>query len=645
MDWGAFAVGFMNDQSKSIQKRLERAEDYKERQLEKADRSKAEFGKRKLVVSRALGKAKRLKGMGVTDEMIAAAASSGPTGIFDFADELTAYATKNNITGRFTQSQLKAITDTPELLKEDLGDDFNLTDHLNKTFGVGQASLGSTTSGKRNILQKAFGLGLTQATRADLDREAYYDGYSVMDINEMAAQDAYSDLLPGSTFRFTPGLDYDSAKVSTDFSRALSLNLDNAKVDIDAMEYGGAKEPEINAFKQQIREDTIRSYASSYGVKFLNDSSLRLEEKFPELHAELIAKYGTGNTGDSALTKVASPKVEEAIIKKVVDNNSTAETAKTTDAKDQPIEYKFIFHPKTGIPQSATVNGEVFTGEEAITMFNAATSQGLFLDRLTAIEDFEKFGTEVEQSLDESLGASPASIIPDEVVADKETNTVTREPELVQTQTEDKVKKLEVSPYKLSDGRTQYIITNEEGIRIEGTPVFSTYEAAQGAIVANESPSMTRELDPVEPEVFSSASSDIYDNPTDATYLVKIDGMLGTFRVKADDLQYIPREKVKVGKASSEQVSIMSDDKPDKRRKSLSGSRLRRLFKTEKGLGDTETLPTQEVDLKSVMREFLAEAGTTDRNKLAKLWPDYAMQAGVSVLDADKILANIQKSQ
>ena len=107
------------------------------------------------------------------------------------------------------------------LLKEDLGDDFNLTDHLNKTFGVGQASLGSTTSGKRNILQKAFGLGLTQATRADLDREAYYDGYSVMDINEMAAQDAYSDLLPGSTFRFTPGLDYNSAKVSTDFSRIM----------------------------------------------------------------------------------------------------------------------------------------------------------------------------------------------------------------------------------------------------------------------------------------------------------------------------------------------------------------------------------------------------------------------------------------
>jgi len=290
----------------------------------------------------------------------------------------------------------------------------------------------------------------------------------------------------------------------------------------------------------------------------------------------------------------------------------------------------------------------------------------------------------------------------------------------------------DAEPYKVAykvvqkldeEGRATYIILDAAtNIRIEGTPDYATYEAAMGVVRSGESNVLIREEIPslelmvrpyeqsdgtfqyfiVDKEIpnkplreygsFDTLQSatdrisgpdltslQIYENaeynidptrPVEETYLIKIRGMLGSFRVKAVDLKYIPKDKIITQQALAPQdrpslkgllgsrgidpnqkVSIMLDDgkrSKGQSRKPISRFRLEEMFgKFNESESVEEPLvekpPVQKLDLRVVMFEFLTEAGTTDREKLAELWPDYAMQAGVSVLDADKILANIQK--
>ena len=632
MDWQAFATSFMTDQAQRIQARLVKSSDYEDKLRDDAEKSKALFGKRKLLVDQAVAKSQNLKKLGVSDEQIAAAAASGPEGLFNFANEIEAYAKKTGKT-KFIKSELDALIETPELLKEQLGDDFKLNKFLKQTYGMTEPSLGSTERQDRNFLQQALGIGGREAVRAKLDEEAYFEGYSIVDINELANSQAFTDLLPGGSFRFLEPADYNSAKIAGDFEDDLARALKNRETDINSLEVGS--DARKNLIKS-IKDSVVRRYANMpYGQQFLKDTSLDLARRFPDVYQELLVETGAANLpGPNKNKDGMNIELTAAIEKTLMDE--VAETGVIKDANGKATHtYRFMFDEK-GFPVSGMINGVHLTPELAIEAFKDAQNAGLFKDKPSV----DASVTELDLTKEEMPPAN-TNIVQDAPVVDTKTNTSTLEPEAVQTQTEEKVEKLKVKPYKLSDGRTLYFIINEEGIRVEGTPAFSTYEAAQGAIVSNESPSITRKPDPVEPEVFSSASSDIYDNPTDATYLVKIDGMLGTFRVKADDLQYIPREKVKVGKTSSEQVSIMVDEDPDKRRKSLSGSRLRRMFRTKKGLGDTETtntMPPKE-EMQTILQSF--EDSLTDKTKAGMIaaWPKYAEQAGINPFVADQVLA------
>ena len=634
MDWQAFATGFMNDQTQRIQARLVKSSDYEDKLRDDAEKSKALFGKRKLLVDQAIARSQNLKKLGVSDEQIAAAAASGPEGLFNFADEIQAYAKKTGKT-KFIKSELDALIETPELLKEDLGDDFKINKFLRQTYGMADPSLGSIETEDRNFLQKALGIGGREAVRARLDEDAYFEGYSIMDINELANSQAFTDLLPGGSFRFLEPADYQSAKIAGDFEDDLARALKNRETDISALVSNTEAQ---NALIKSIKDSVVRRYANMpYGQQFLKDTSLDLARRFPDVYQELLVETGVGNLpGPNKAKDGMNIELTSAIEKTLMDEVS--ETGVVKDASGKATHtYRFMFDDK-GVPFSGMINGVHLTPELAIEAFKDAQSAGLFKDKPSV----DASVTELDLSKEEIPPAN-TNIVQDAPVVDTETNTSTLEPKAVQEQTEKKVGQLEVSQYPLSDGTFQYLIADSvTGIRAEGTPIFSTYEAAQGAIVANESPSMVRELDPVEPEVFSSSSSDIYDNPTDDTYLVKVDGMIGTFRVKADDLQYIPREKVKVGKASSEQVSIMTDDKPDKRRKSLSGSRLRRMFKTEKGLGDTDS-GTKAEDLVSLAKDFIGSLPDKSRAAQLAAWPEYVKKNNISAAIRDKVLAGLQE--
>lgn len=83
-------------------------------------------------------------------------------------------------------------------------------------------SLGSTKDPQRGLMKTIFGIDLDDSVRAKLDKDAFYDGYSVMDINEISKQETYDSVAPGTYFSFTPTRDFDPTSAASAFNRMIN---------------------------------------------------------------------------------------------------------------------------------------------------------------------------------------------------------------------------------------------------------------------------------------------------------------------------------------------------------------------------------------------------------------------------------------
>lgn len=476
-NWNAFQIGFFDDQVKQMAERRRRAQNYRDKAVADAEKSKAQIQKRKALADLAVGKANQLTRLGVTDTQIASAIASGPDGLFKFADEVIGYAKRNNIS-RFTESQTQSLIDTPELMREDLGEDFTLNDFIKSSYGLTKPTLGSVDQPDRGIFKRAFGIDEQEAIRAELDKDAYFEGYSIVDLNELASQEAYDSLLPGSYATFG-GVDYDSVRIAGDFEADLAQALKNRESDINAAKLDSKDRENLIA---SIQEGVVQRYASMpYGQQFLNDPSLKIKERFPDIYS----KYVSVKEKDNDINK----KISEFIIR---DGYGDEQKVEAPDGKI--ITYNFTFDDN-GNPTAGTLNGVTIPNQDAVERaFSVAQDQGLYKNVI---------------------------------------RTSTLEP---------------------SDTDT----------------IASDTLAALG--LPNDSMLPSADADTRTTEEFTDPSVAIYDNPVNATYLIKIKGMLGTFRVKGEDLSAIP--EVQIGK----NVTIMVDDDPEKRRKTKGKKALERLF-------------------------------------------------------------------
>jgi hypothetical protein len=107
----------------------------------------------------------------------------------------------------------------------------------------------------------------------------------------------------------------------------------------------------------------------------------------------------------------------------------------------------------------------------------------------------------------------------------------------------------------------------------DGRPVIIDITQLQKSFGLVRPEETTLETPPEETTLETNASLDIYNNPTSETYLIKIKGKIGTFRVKAKDLSAIPETQIGTN------VTITEDIDPEKDYKKRSKSALERDFK------------------------------------------------------------------
>ena len=198
VDFMAFGEAFLNRTAEDIMKRKEKAADYEDERKALAESNKALINRRKGIASQQGAIATQAASLGATPEMIDAALNSGPTGLMDLAKNLQDL--KTDMGSNWTKEDAANRFDLPEGYVVSEGD---LESRIAQVYGLPAASLGSTTAPEANWFSKGMGYGAKDRVRADLDKEAFFGGMSVMDVNEAAQQQDYERLTKGAFVNFT----------------------------------------------------------------------------------------------------------------------------------------------------------------------------------------------------------------------------------------------------------------------------------------------------------------------------------------------------------------------------------------------------------------------------------------------------------
>ena len=264
----AFAAGFMDDQARQINERVAEARQYKRELKENAEASKSKISKLKQLKGLAASEIARIRALGVDDEYINAAIASGPKGLFDLSTALQEEASRRNFRPgqKFDKFEVESLIDITENFKYG---DVDSQEFYEMNTALTKPSLGSTKDSKRGLFGTLLGLDLDDAVRARLDEDAYFDGYSVMDINELAKQEAYESVAPGTYFSFAPTKAIDARTAVSQ----LQIEISRVDDDISTIDFTSKAEEIFDA------PEKMKNYMIKREPMSIEEIALRLREQ------------------------------------------------------------------------------------------------------------------------------------------------------------------------------------------------------------------------------------------------------------------------------------------------------------------------------------------------------------------------------
>lgn len=203
-DWTSFATAFMNTAAVNITKNKEAAQTWEANQEALALKNVAVVQKRQALVDRANGYYTYLADNGATNAQIQAALETGPDGIVKFAEKV-AQAVADRGGQKLTAADTSTIISLPDTFRSADLDAQGMKDYISKTYGMGGISKGVGEDADVSMWDRMTGRGAKELARARLDSKAVYDGYTSLDLNELAQTSDYVSLNPGTMASF---LDY-----------------------------------------------------------------------------------------------------------------------------------------------------------------------------------------------------------------------------------------------------------------------------------------------------------------------------------------------------------------------------------------------------------------------------------------------------
>ena len=446
-----------------------------------------------------------------------------------------------------------------------------------------------------------------------------------MDLNTLASQEAYESLVPGAYATFG-GVPYNSVKIAGDFEADLAQAMKNREVEINAT---GLDPVERANLIQEIQQGVVQRYASMpWGQQFLNDPSLNIKKRFPKTYVELADVEDPQNP------------VRQDLITAL--NKELGQPQTFTDKDGNEETYKFTFD-ESGVPVTGTLNGKTIPYNILEDTLEAAKGRGLYKNHVKIIAgEGDVAGVVQPEVATEALMSKPEPV---------EKRPTARGDRAAKIAWDKKYKgkynnegtPIVVDPMPIEEGPRRQAWMSKYG---------ETHDPDTGYPLPVEDT-----VDAIEEDTISSlvekpetnASLDIYNNPTSETYLIKIRGKIGTFRVKGEDLSAIPEAQIGTN------VTIVEDSDLEKDYKKKSRSALERDFKpmgderkalVEKPevVAEEEVAPAQEENASDVINNFaasLTDFQKSNPKSIPSAFKRWAKENNISQSLTDTILKNI----
>jgi hypothetical protein len=284
-DWQSFATGFLERTAENIKESKGEAKAFEERQRALAERNAQNISRRRAVANQVVGVTRMLRDNGASDKVIQAAISSKPDAIFELANKVEEASRKQG--RKLSSSDIEALINIPEGFSSI---DMDTEAFIEKTYGLGYEGKGVTTDmPERTFMDRLTGRKQMDMARARLDREVMQEGLTAYDINQMAAQQEYESLVPGTFVSFADVKVFDPAEDMLDFTRTFSSLLNDVQSSSAYEEVTSLieqtkmnnklsdedKAQKLSSLMQQRDElilrsagPTIESYVATYGDSF-----------------------------------------------------------------------------------------------------------------------------------------------------------------------------------------------------------------------------------------------------------------------------------------------------------------------------------------------------------------------------------------
>ena len=336
-DWQSFSTAFMNSVADNITERKDAANTWKEQQRELALKNIPEAQKRRQLSDKAMGYYNYLSENGATNDQIQAAVSSGADGIVKFAEVMQKAVTLNG--GRpLAKNEVSTLITIPEGFEPINIDVGGMESLIQRSYGGDPTTKGPSEQGSASFWDQLSGYGAKDRARSELDKTAIYDGYTALDLNEMAQTSAYTSLQPSTFVSFQqnfftpdvaegavvtldrllakPKLDPDYIKLSEERSQLIekqrleSIDTTSDVANIDA---------QLNKMRQDAAGATMASYYNQYGPKFDALLGGLMEDNFG---AEWRSTMMGGEDGELPVTETGNiPPIVGGDLPPIVDNN------------------------------------------------------------------------------------------------------------------------------------------------------------------------------------------------------------------------------------------------------------------------------------------------------------------------------------
>ena len=385
----AFAAGFMEDQARQINQRVAEAREYKRELKENAEASKSKIAKLRQLGNLAKSEISRLKALGLKDKHINAAIASGPKGLFDLSKEVTEEFQRRGMKSGdvFSEFEVDSLIDFSfaggygEKYK-----DMDAAEFYELSTALAKPSLGSTKDTKRGLFGTLLGIDLDDAVRARLDEDAYYDGYSVMDINEIAKQEVYESLAPGTYYNFTPTKAFTASSALDDLLDAeASINLriqknedryNSQAIDLfdkkEGTRFKDAKSaPEIKQIlmaeeRNRLLLEVVEAAVKDYGPRYLQDVPMIKE------------KIGEENYNRLLNTKISNEETSSQVAKEMKGNSliDPKDIGQTVNVASNGIDHEIVLGTNGNILQFKANGISITDKDEVRAVIRQLTQEG-----------------------------------------------------------------------------------------------------------------------------------------------------------------------------------------------------------------------------------------------------------------------------